>query len=59
MPVEIRQLQIRISVNEQQQNTADSAATTDNTNVRRDKEDALVAECVEQTLRILEEQEER
>lgn len=60
MPIEIRELQIRINVNEQNQNNASSntAPERDSTS-SREKKDALVAECIEQTLRVIDEQQER
>ncbi len=60
MPVEIRQLHIKINVNEQTQNNNNATSGTDNTRQEtRKKEDALVAECVEQTLSILADEKER
>lgn len=60
MPVEIRELHIKINVNEQTQDNNNVTASTGNTRQEiRKKEDALVAECVAQTLNILAEEKER
>lgn len=60
MPIEIRELQIRINVNEQNQNnTSGNTSTERDSNSSREKKDALVAECIEQTLRVIDEQQER
>lgn len=58
MPVEIRELHIRINVNEQEQN-AEGTATEPSPREQQGKKDALVAECIEQTLQIIEQQNER
>lgn len=59
MPIEIRELNIRVNINE----TNPTAQRTDNPNERRQQRDAsseaLVKECVEQLLRILQSQKER
>ena len=59
MPVEIRELIIKVKVNERENN---GQAVT-NPNARRQErdasEDAIVAECVAQTLDILQQKEER
>ena len=59
MPIEIRELHIRVKVNERENN---NQGTTD-PNARRQEgdasEEAIVAECVEQTLQILEQLKER
>jgi hypothetical protein len=59
MPIEIRELHIKIKVNER-----DTPGQRLNTQQARDQErgaseEALVAECVEQTLQILKEKQER
>lgn len=60
MPIEIRELQIRINVNEQNQNNTSGNTTPERDSTKnREKKDALVAECIEQTLRVLDEQQER
>lgn len=59
MPIEIRELNIKVNVNETNANTQ----RTENPNERRQQRDAsseaLVKECVEQLLRILQSQKER
>lgn len=59
MPIEIRELNIKVNVNE----TNPNAQRTENPNERRQQRDAssdaLVKECVEQLLRILQSQKER
>ena len=60
MPVEIRELHIKINVNEQSQDSNNTTVSTGNTRQEtRKKEEALVAECVAQTLNILAEEKER
>jgi hypothetical protein len=60
MPVEIRELHIKINVNEQtQDNNNITSGTENNRQETRKKEDALVAECVAQTLNILADEKER
>ncbi|PSR09845.1 MAG: hypothetical protein DA408_06870 [Bacteroidetes bacterium] len=59
MPIEIRELIIKVKVNERENN---GQAATDPTGRRQERdasEDAIVAECVEQTLYILQQKEER
>lgn len=59
MPIEIRELHIRINVNERTkpgQRLDNQAARNQE---RQASEGALVAECVEQTLQILQEKQER
>lgn len=64
MPVEIRELHIRVTVNEAPQN--DGAAAGRNAGERSAEgaggaadRDAIVAECVEQVLRIMQNKRER
>lgn len=59
MPIEIRELILKVKVNERENN---NAATTDPNRRRQERdasEDALIAECVEQTLYILNQKNER
>ncbi len=59
MPVEIRELNIRIQVNEPEktaQTPANQSATAQQTTTAAD---ALLKECVEQTLQIIHEKHER
>ncbi len=56
MPIEIRELNIRVSVNQQQQETdAPDAASTGNIAGK----DEIIAECIEQVMEILHKQKER
>lgn len=57
MPVEIKELHIRVNVSEgARQGTGASAAPSDEGHVDKD---ALVAECVEQVMQILHARKER
>lgn len=59
MPIEIRELHISIKVNERE-NTNQAATDPNARRQERDaSEEAIVAECVEQTLQILEHLKER
>ncbi len=59
MPIEIRELILKVKVNERENK---NAATTD-PNARKQErdasEDAIIAECVEQTLLVLNKKKER
>ena len=57
MPIEIRELLIRVTVNQPQQDTATANPVTGHPG--DDDKDALVAQCIEETLRILNDREER
>lgn len=60
MPVEIRELNIRVSVNQQQlaqQQETTSQGTAPNGNMAGKEE--IIAECVEQIMEILHKQKER
>lgn len=59
MPVEIRELTIKVKVNERENNNQNATDPTRRQQERDQSEDAIVAECVQQTLRILNEQKER
>lgn len=54
MPVEIRELVIKLTVRPQEPDTQRPVEQR-----REDEHNALVAECVEQVMRILQEQRER
>ena len=59
MPIEIRELILKVKVNERENN---NAATTDPNSRKQERdasEDAIVAECVEQTLLVLNKKNER
>lgn len=61
MPIEIKELHIRVAVNVPQGGQAENkAATVDSGKSQRSEEvDAIVAECVEQVLDILRNKMER
>ena len=59
MPIEIRELQIRVNVNERNTQQAGSTDRTTQERERTSGDDALVAECVEQVLKILDDKKER
>jgi hypothetical protein len=57
MPIEIRELLIRVTVNQPQQETASANPVTGQPG--DDGKDAIVAQCIEETLRIIHDKEER
>ena len=64
MPIEIKELHIRVTVNaapgEQPASSQTPAQGTDNTSSDGDSDkDAIIAECVEQVLHILQQKMER
>ncbi|MCB0549805.1 MAG: hypothetical protein KDD19_19695 [Phaeodactylibacter sp.] len=59
MPIEIRELHIRVKVNERENNPQNATDQNARRQERDASEDAIVAECVQQTLEILEQQKER
>lgn len=58
MPVEIRELHIRVTVNQPQQTSQQSNATPDKTLPEQEKE-ALVSQCIDQVMDILNHKKER
>lgn len=61
MPIEIKELHIHVSVNTPT-NQASAAAPTGGVNagdVGNDEKEAIIAECVEQVMQILEHKKER
>lgn len=58
MPVEIRELIIKATVNQEQQTTA-SPATTANTPAIANDNDSIIGQVVEEMLRIIELKKER
>ncbi len=59
MPIEIRELILKVKVNERENN---NAATTDPNGRKQERdasEDAIISECVEQTLLVLNKKNER
>ena len=57
MPIEIRELLIKVTVNQPEQ--ADTAANSVTGQAGDADKDAIIAQCVEETLRIIEQKEER
>lgn len=57
MPIEIRELNIKVSVGGKAEETNDSAAKGENSEVL--EKEALVSEIIEQVLEILQNQRER
>jgi hypothetical protein len=58
MPLEIRELHIRVTVNQPEQGTAEANAVTGQASSDSGKE-AVIAQCVEEVLRIIDNKEER
>ena len=60
MPIEIKELHIRVTVNSEASGQASGAAVDGaNTEAAETDKAALVAECVEQVLQILQNKQER
>jgi hypothetical protein len=57
MPIEIRELLIRVTVNQPQQDTAGANPVTGQPGT--DDKEALITQSIEETLRILRDKEER
>ncbi len=58
MPLEIRELLIRVTVNQPEQASAATNPVTGQSADDKDK-DALITQCVEEVLRIIHDEEER
>jgi Family of unknown function (DUF5908) len=58
MPIEIRELQIRVAVNSAPANQSAAAKSASGGGDGADK-DAIIAECVEQVLQIIQAKKER
>ena len=58
MPIEIRELLIRVTVNQPQQGEAEANPVTGQAGDSKDK-DAVIAQCIEETLRIVDQRKER
>lgn len=58
MPIEIRELLIRVTVNQPEQASQETNPVTGRTADDKDKE-AVVTQCIEEVLRIIHDQEER
>lgn len=59
MPIEVRELHIRVKVNERENNNRNTTNPNARQQERDASEDAIVAECVEQTLAVLNQKQER
>lgn len=59
MPIEVRELHIRVKVNERENNNRNTTSPNARQQERDASEDAIVAECVEQTLAVLNQKQER
>ena len=59
MPIEIRELHIRVAVNPEPQNPASAPHSASAGGEMHLEKDAIVAECVEQVLQILQTRKER
>jgi len=57
MPIEIKELHIRVAVNAS--NNGQPASRNDRNESREEEKNALVAECVEQVLEVLRKKAER
>lgn len=58
MPIEIRELLIRVTVNQPEQAGAETNPVTGQTADDKDK-DAVITQCIEEVLRIIHDGEER
>lgn len=58
MPLEIRELHIRVNVNQPQSEEAKPAVSADDTKLNDDKE-ALIQQCIEQVMEIFNTKNER
>lgn len=59
MPIEIRELHIRVAVNPEAQHQAPAPASGSAGGEAHLEKDAIVAECVEQVLQIIQSRKER
>ena len=58
MPLEIRELHIRVTVNQPQQTSQQPNATPDKT-VPEEEKEAIVSQCIDQVMDILNHKKER
>jgi hypothetical protein len=58
MPIEIRELHIKVTVNQPKQETAETNPVTGQTKDDSDRE-AIVQQCIEEMVRIQKQKEER
>jgi hypothetical protein len=59
MPIEIKELHIRVSVDSEGSGSKADASGGDGTNIPGSVKDAIVSECIEQILQILQNRSER
>jgi hypothetical protein len=59
MPVEIKELQIKVTVNQGQNQQADQSNTTNNSSKNEDDKDAIIQQCIEQVFEIMNNKKER
>ena len=59
MPIEIRELVIKVNVNQQAKAAGDQQNATKGTSASKENNEALIKECVEQVLLILDNKKER
>jgi len=59
MPIEIRELILKVKINERENNNSATRDPNARKQERDASEDAIVAECVEQTLLVLNKKNER
>lgn len=59
MPLEIRELHIKVSVNQPQQGQQANAPSPSRGKKEEDEKDALVNQCVEEVLEVIKKKKER
>jgi len=59
MPIEIRELHIKVTVNQPEAANSSNAVSSPSTNNSSVKNESLLAECVEQVMQILQNKNER
>ncbi len=59
MPIEIRELHIKLKINEQDSSSGAASSQSSRQEERKASEDAMIAECIEQTLLAIEKKKER
>ena len=59
MPIEIRELHIKVTVNQQGASNESAPPAAENNNAGGNDKDGLVAQCVEQVLEIINNKKER
>lgn len=59
MPLEIKELHIRVSVNQPQQGQQANAVSPSRGKKEEDEKEALVSQCVEEVLEVIKKKKER